>query len=300
MKRLIIFLLLLGMASCVKDIEFDGEQSDPLLVVNGVQQVGQPACLFIEKSVFFLDDQVDCRVKGLEVDLFVNGNFKESLKVRDTITLEYIFNYCEGQYVLREGDRLRFEVRSDEFEMAVAEVDLPDAPIVLSLDTVGIDYELGMIEFEVTIDDPVNTDFYNLCMYNSLGIAEFFSGDPVFADPLNLDPNSLVGESSDYYGTGFYNVFPDTYFNGKVYTVKFSSYYWEDEYAETFWLEVNRVDEHLYRYSKTYEVYQESNPNSILGMFSEPVQVYSNVQNAVGVVCGQSESIIKPIVITSN
>ena len=169
MKKILLVLtvLLCGMASCVKDVEFNGEQSDPLLVVNGVQQAGKTANLCIEKSWFFLDSRIDFRVKDVEVDLYVNGSFKESLQVRDSIS-DYIFTYCEGQYELCEGDKLRFEVRSSEFETAYAEVTLPESPTVISFDTVSVDYENGTINFAVEIDDPAGTDFYNLCFYNAL------------------------------------------------------------------------------------------------------------------------------------
>ena len=58
------------------------------------------------------------------------------------------------------------------------------------------------------------------------------------------------------------------------------------------------VDEHLYRYRTTYNAYNASNPESLLGMFTEPVQVYSNVRNGIGVVAAQSSSVIFTINIT--
>lgn len=302
MRKVIMVLavLALGMVSCVKDIEFEGEQSDPMLVVNGVQQVGQPARLCIEKSVFFQDNQTDCRVQGLQVDLYVDGSFKESLQVRDSMALDYKFNFCEGQYVLCEGDLLRFEVRSSEFETAIAEVTLPEPPLVISFDTVGIDYEFGSVRLAVTIDDPIGADYYNLAFYNPMEAQySFYSDDPVFLDPMDLDPEALTGQSSDYYGVGIYNVFTDYFFSGRTYTVNFSFYFWGEEITEPLAVEVSRVDEHLYQYKKTFDAYQDSDPNSLLSMFTEPVQVYSNVENAVGVVCGQSRSVTKSIDLTN-
>lgn len=299
MKKILLVLtvLLCGMASCVKDVEFNGEQSDPLLVVNGVQRAGKTANLCIEKSWFFLDSRIDFRVKDVEVDLYVNGSFKESLQVRDTIG-DYIFTYCEGQYELCEGDKLRFEVRSSEFETAYAEVTLPESPTVISFDTVSVDYENGTIDFAVEIDDPVGTDFYNLCFYNALdaeySMYSFYSEDPVFANPLDLGADELMGESSDYYGSGLYNLFTDTYFDGKTYTVNFTYFFWDVEVFEPFVVEMSRVEESLYKNKKTTEEYLENDPNSIIGMFAEPVQVYSNVENGVGIVSGQS----KPVTMT--
>lgn len=296
---LAMVVTMLGLASCVKDLDFDGEQTDPLLVVNGVQQVGQPARLCVEKSMFFLDSGTDFRVKDVAVDLYVNGTFKESLQVRDSIIHEplYAFNYCEGQYLLCEGDRLHFEVRSSEFETATIELTLPEAPTVLSFDMVGIDTVESGVKFSFMIDDPVGADFYNLKCINPNGyMYSFYSEDPVFVDPMGMGAEELVGESG-FYGYGLYNVFTDTYFNGKTYTVYFEVFSGEYVPGEQFTIEVSRVDESLYQYKKTYDAYQESDPNGMIGMFSEPVQVYSNVENAVGVVCAQSKPVVKTIVL---
>lgn len=305
MKKIILVLvvLLCGMASCVKDVEFNGEQSDPLLVVNGLQQAGKTASLCIEKSWFFLNTEIDLRVKNVEVDLYVNGSFKESLQVRDSMS-DYAFTYCEGQYQLCEGDQLRFEVRSSEFETAYAELTLPESPTVISFDTVSTDLDYGTIEFAVQIDDPVGADFYNLYFYNAIeqeySIYSFHSSDPVFKDPMDLGADDLMGEGSDYYGGGLYNVFTDTYFDSRTYTVNFTYSFWDIELLEPFVIEMSRVNESLYKYQKTSKKYQENDPNGIIGMFAEPVQVYTNVENGVGVVCGQSKPVVMTIDILGN
>ncbi len=300
---LVLVVLLCGMASCVKDVEFNGEQSDPILVVNGVQQAGKTANLYIEKSWFFLNSEIDLRVKDVEVDLYVNGSFKESLQVRDSIT-DYAFSYCEGQYELCEGDRLRFEVRSSEFETAYAELTLPVSPTVIGFDTVSVDLDYGTIEFAVEIDDPAGADFYSLYFYNAIeteySIYSFYSSDPVFTEPLDMGADDLMGESSDYYGGGLYNVFSDTYFDGRTYTVNFTYYAWDIEFLEPFVIEMSRVNESLYKYQKTSKKYQENDPNGIVGMFAEPVQVYTNVENGVGIVSGQSKPVVMTIDLSGN
>ena len=325
MRRFLIVLLvmMLGLVSCVKEVEFNGEQSDPLLVVNGIQQVGQPARLNVEKSLFFLDTSKDFRVKDVAVDLYVNGVFKESLQVRDsliTVTyldwndeeeeilveqLVYAFNYCEGQYILCAGDQLRFEVRSSEFdEMGIVETKMPEMPKVISFDTVRIDYHKDSEQYEclfsLKLDDPSGKDYYNI--YPLDGMVGFTSSDPVFADLMNFDVENLVGESTSFYGYGTYNIFSDAYFDGKTYSVSMSVTIWEGDFEEgmPFTLEVSCVDGDLYQFKKTYDAYVASDPNSMLGMFTEPVQVYSNVQNGMGIVAAQSQPVVLTIDLTSN
>ena len=307
----------LGLTACVKEVEFDGEQTDPLLVVNGVQQVGQPARLCVEKSVFFLNANRDCRVKDVEVDLYVNGAFKESLQVRDSVCyetyidwndgdeivmerLDYAFTYCEGQYVLCAGDRLHFEVRSSEFDDAAeAEVTMPAAPNVISFDTVRVDHPVDnpcTVCFSLTLDDPAGKDYYNLCPLD--GLVGFFSSDPIFTILSNFELDDLMGESSEYYAYGAYNVINDAYFDGRTYSISMNVYSWGEDFYEPFTLEVTRVDEAMYQYEQTYAAYSNSDPESLIGMFTEPVRVYTNVKNGIGVVCAQSQPITFSIDLT--
>lgn len=312
-------VMTIGLASCTKEVDFTGTQSDPLLVVNGLQQVGQPARLCVEKSVFFLDNQVDCRVKDVEVDLYVNGSFKENLQVHDSLVIEhyitwtdqgdeiekdyltYAFVYCEGSYPLCEGDELHFEVRTSEFETATADVSMPEAPDVISFDTVRVEsnneYE-QKVRFALKLNDPVGSDYYNL--YPQDGLNGFTSSDPVFADLTGVeDVEDIFGEN-DYYGYGRYNLFTDKFFDGSEYSLSMEVHIYGEGFYEPFTLEVTRIDANLYQYLKSYNAYVSADPESLVGMFTEPVQVYSNVKNAVGVVSAQSRPVIMTIDLTNN
>lgn len=314
----IILTILLGLTSCVKDVEFEAEQSDPKLVVNGIQQVGQPARLCVERSLFFMDASEDRRVKDVHVDLYVNGAFKESLQVRDSVlsdiyyswaiedTVEYVyhaFNYCEGQYVLCAGDQLRFEVSSSEFdEKAVAEVTMPETPNVISFDTVRVDYTENVlprtVTFSLVLDDPAGTDYYNIGPQE--GLVGFTSSDPIFESFSEFDIEDMFDEGSDYYAHGYYNIISDAYFNGKTYTISMKTVSWGEEFYERFVLDVCRVDKNFYQYKRTVDAYYASDPESLVGMFTEPVQVYSNVENGIGVVCAQSQTVTYIIDLTEN
>ena len=310
-KLLSIFILMAGLTACEKEILFDDIAPEPLLVVNGIQHVGEPARLSIEKSSFYVNAETDFRVKDVHVDLYVNGAFKEALHVRDSLVMEtywvwsedgeeelqerprYAFNYCEGEYIICEGDKLRFEVSSSEFdEVAVAETTIPYAPNVISFDTVRTEVHYdgdNNIYFALTLDDPAGNDYYNLKPIE--GISSFYSSDPVFADFMNIVHVDDLFGGSDYYGYGSYNMFNDTYFDGTQYSVSLNSYVYTDEgqYYEPFVLEVTRVDYGLYQFNKTYSAYDYN--DDLIGMFTEPMQVYSNVQNGVGVVCSQSRPV---------
>ena len=316
--KLICFAFLASAwTACTKEIEFDGDQSAPLLVVNGLQQVGQPAWLCVEKSVFFLDDQPDRRVKDVRVDLFVNGAFKEHLMVRDSLKMEhyyiwdedgdeemerldYAFNYCVGEYLLCEGDEIRFEVSSSEFETATAVVTMPEAPQVISFDTVRVEpfYEYGQtVHFSLKLKDSLGSDYYNLCPTS--GLSGFSSTDPVFTDLMTVDIEDMFSEN-EYYGYGPYNVFNDRFFDGNEYSLSLEITESGFVFEWPFILEVTRVNADFYQYYKSYQAYESHDTESLVGMFTEPVQVYSNVQNAIGIVGSQSRPVVMTIDLTSN
>lgn len=301
---------MVGLTACEKEIMYSDIEPEPLLVVNGIQHVGEPARLYVEKSSYFTDEiEKDFRVKDVHADLYVNGVFKESLRVRDSIIWEtywisdengmgveaerprYAFVYCEGNYILCEGDALRFEVSSSEFEeTAVAETTMPSMPNAISFDTVRITgntdgYGGKTIYFSLVIDDPVGKDYYNL--FPQEGLEGFVTTDPVFADFMNVEHVEDLFGGGNYYANGPYNMFNDSYFDGKQYAVGIQMSIYTDVYIEPFVLEVSKVDYGLYQFKKSYASFItiEDGP---MGLFTEPSQVYSNVRNGVGVVCSQS------------
>lgn len=306
------------LTACEKDILYDDIAPEPLLVVNGLQHVGEPARLSVEKSSFYAGTERDFRVKDVEVDLYVNGAFKESLRVWDscyyseyenwqtgeiTQELRYAFVYCEGTYLLQEGDALRFEVRSPEFEeVAEAETTMPFAPNVVRFDTLRVEEDQNgerTVYFSLVIEDPSGKDYYNLDPQQ--GLDGFISNDPVFSDFMNLEHVDDLFGNTDYYGRGPYNLFNDGYFDGKSYsiTLKTRLYSYDSEYYEPFVASVSRVDESFYQYMKSYNLYSY-NDNELLGWFSEPAQVYSNVKQGVGVVSAQSPAVVFTIDLSEN
>lgn len=310
LRLLSIIVLMAGLTACEKEIMYTDIAPEALLVVNGIQHVGEPARLFVEKSSYFTDEvEADFRVKDVRADLYVNGVFKESLQVRDSIIYEdvYYYNidtpihemrlafvYCEGTYILCEGDELRFEVSSSEFEKtAVAETKMPLSPNVVSFDTLRIEgdsegYDLKTVYFSLVIADPVGKDYYNLYPKGSLD--GFTTSDPVFADFMNVVDVEDMFAGNEYYAYGVYNMFNDTYFDGNQYAISMNVSFYSDTYYEPFVLEVSRVDYGLYQFMKSYNssVSIEDGP---MGLFTEPSQVYSNVKNGVGVVCSQSQPV---------
>ena len=318
-RLLLGIIIMVGLTACEKEIPFSEIAPEPLMVVNGIQHVGEPARLYVEKTSLYTDNvEADFRVKDVHADLYVNGVFKESLQVRDSIVYQEVFYYnvdtpvqemqlafvyCEGTYILCEGDELRFEVSSSEFEKtAVAETKMPYTPNVVSFDTIRIDrnadeYDRMTIYFSLVIDDAAGKDYYNL--FPKEGLDGFSSTDPVFADFMNIQHVDDLFGGGDYYARGPYNLFNDSYFDGNRYTLALNTNIYSEVFYEPFVLEVSKVDYGLYQFKKSYSSFVTIEDGPI-GLFTEPSQVYSNVKNGVGVVCGQSQPVIMTIDLTEH
>lgn len=312
-KVFLLIIVLAGVTACEKQILYSDLAPEPVLVVNGIQHVGQPAQLVVEKSSFYMGLDSVLSVREVKADLFVNGVFKESLHVVDTgyydtyedwatgelvQKLRYSYTYCEGSYILCEGDVLRFEVSSPEFEdVAVAETTMPFAPNVIAFDTVRTerldDYGDMAFYFSLKIDDPEGKNYYNI--YPQGILDPFVSSDPVFTDFMEVIQIGELFEENEFYGRGPFNMFDDTYFDGREYAVSLNTSIWGVEPNNEFTLEVSCLDAPLYKYQRSYDTY-EFGQGGLLEYVTEPVQVYSNVENGVGVVAGQSQ----PVVMTIN
>ena len=74
-KTLALLIITSLMVSCEKEIPFNGEQTDPRLVINSIVEPGQQVSAYISKSYFFLDINEDTQAPDdLVAMLYVNGN----------------------------------------------------------------------------------------------------------------------------------------------------------------------------------------------------------------------------------
>lgn len=322
------FILLF--ASCEKIIDFNGSQTKPLLVVNGIQRQGEPARVTVSHSQFFLSNDDDYSVSNAVVKLYINGQYIETLQhTVDTLTYSWSDETSDvyfGTRVLEAGDSVRFEVSAPDFEPVKTGTIIPDVPFVVSFDTSRTETETvseyysftdidengdscyitwtgdtiwpndisgGRFYFNLRFNDKADElNYYNLSIIN--GFLTTYSDDFVFASSY-LDPfeqiGSALGGETNYYYLRESNPFSDTYFNGKEYNLSFYDYNYTFLYEPsiTFEASLSSVDYNYYQYIRTY-LQSEDNDGmgSLVGMFSEPTQVYSNVEGGVGIVCSES------------
>jgi hypothetical protein len=129
---------------------------------------------------------------------------------------------------------------------------------------------------------------------------QILSDDPVFKSVYNNFGDEII----DYGPGNDYSIFPDTYFQGKEYTLQFKTYFYYSNPAnpnlggggsgnsnpasgpqkifDRTTIHIQHLSKDLYAYLKYLKLYQNYHSNP----FSEPVAVYSNVKNGAGIFAG--------------
>ena len=224
MKKIIYFTVSLFVFilfySCDKEIEFKGEVQEPMLVMNGVVTANEKIVLRLTESQFFLNvqDYYYKFIKDADVTLFVNDEFVETFQYKERIfgesnvgqappLIDYEYENpgaYVAEYLPKVGDHIRIEAKHPNFNTAEASLIIPNAPIVLSADTL----DRKLIEYPITSFRHDEENDYEL-ITDTLGIVEMeqFKLRVQFNDPAAVRNFYRIGltvlEKPE--GVGFFN-----------------------------------------------------------------------------------------------
>lgn len=238
------------------------------------------------KSVALLED-VDTSqfINGCTVEVFRDGQLLQTL---EPITDLFLYPYNYGIELDNKigGIGLDYEVRvtHPDFDMASSRGTMPSPVPVKSLtfepDAAVDDFGDRVNGIEIIIDDPADEEnFYEFYVYR-----RFDDNGNVFFDPLYIwstDQSLVDGIDFNTY------LLTDEAFNGKEYRF------------EVFGNDINPVSSYLAWKSITEEQYLYSRSVSDqrdaldFGAFSDPVSIFSNVDNGLGIFGLRSELVYK-------
>jgi hypothetical protein len=230
--------------------------------------------------------------------------------------------YYKSDYIPKEGDRVEVSVHSDLYGDSRASVTVPmkqpieiiDHKVLLDNSFDGVLDESRdvydacttdtVMHITCSINDPSGPNYYRLIV-RSVGDQGLYSAEELaYTDSMGIDISSSVGLfKSDIFlsddpvfidhslpeGYGgwppyFSNVFDDHLFDGQSLT--FSVRIRERMYVKNprVYVELQSLSQDFYYYLKSiqlYRIFQQSD-------YSEPVQIYSNVESGWGIVGGLS------------
>ncbi|NOZ45269.1 MAG: DUF4249 domain-containing protein [Chlorobi bacterium] len=272
---------------CEKVLDIDIPDNDRKIVVNGLLNTDSLITVNISKSLNILDSKNIKFLDDAEVKLYRNNVF-----------IEYLTNAGNGNFKSSitkpvNGEKYKIEVSEGNIQTAFSETVIPSSLIgEITIDTTtnyvseNQFYSHESLECTVSFDDPPNEDnyywFYLTGLYeNFIWDSENFNDSVVYSRTnLYFESNDPIIDSWISSGkNGF--VFSDELFKGK--TIKFiinldkGMFYGVDTNILHF--NVNIITKDFYLYAITHDKHLDAMNNP----FTEPVQVYTNIENGYGI-----------------
>lgn len=316
MKKPILYLLIAFglLTSCEKMIDLDIEDLQPQLVVNALGATGEPLSVVLTESrpVFGIhnSDEDFPRVTDATVTLTVNGSLPLSAS-RDS-------NCYTLPYIPQAGDSLALRVERPGHTPATASAIIPNAPTVGPIEqpttTTNDGYYNEVLTFSIPLSDPgAGTDYYYITLHRTdtiictyldsdntvTAIDTTYNTSNMFEcrDQLVVTEVDVLGmidrmDAPTYYGEML--LFSDERFNGQSHNIQISDYFYVDEYRtgydsfdtrivvhSTYTIDVASLSRDTYLYLNSLQALEYS--DEITNFFSEPVQLLTNVEGAIGI-----------------
>ncbi len=293
-------LIILGgifASSCEEPVDLDIAILPPQIVVNSNFAPGQPFQVAITKSKNVLSAEAEEYVNDAEVRIFSSQG-----KELDKLQLKHFQHpFYESRRLQPEsGKAYRLEVTVPGYPQLIAEdvVPFPVALETIEMDTIEtfgeIDERVYKVEINVGFTDPIGAqDYYHLSLYNQVldpidehvpmsGFDETSSEDDLVPlTPLENDNNNPA--ITFHYEEGGV-LFTDEDFDGQKAGLKFYSLISLNNEAK-----MGKVVGILRTVSKDYYLYHTSLSRQIANKdrpFVEPISVYSNIDNGLGIFSG--------------
>lgn len=307
---LAIFLLI----SCEKELKIRPDDFPPMLVLNGVVEQDSIFCINVSRTASLNETvmQKDLFVTDAIVRLYDGDNFLETMK-HDSLGFysstcaaqgghKYSIKVEKGDYptataTLDFSTNIDFEISNFRYEItdSTYTYDFPEPGGEILLKRVFVYYTLSLS------DNPEEKNYYSFKSFTKtqeisyqwheddsesdvwLSDLEYTGAGVGFEDWADLDKYDKVLCESYSFGSSNYgfNAYSDKQFNGQSISFNLMTYFQTSEIG-TFSLFVKAYPEELIKYFETNKLYYDLYGNP----FVEPVNIYSNIQNGVGIVCG--------------
>ena len=307
--------------SCEKIIDFEAKETESKIVLYSTLQNDSIITCQLGLSYAVFDARYSpVQIKNAEVKLYKDNTFIENMTytlppVVDPNYYNYVqyFSYYKSSSQIPESlSDYKIEVSIPGYLSVNSSAHLPELVNITNIDTQLIaeeveawdsewNYEQKVLEAKIHFSDPPDEDnFYRLVVRQNYGIYPGDKYEPYNSEiPVLLSNNDLPwivsndpllnpAEEDDIIGSSSgnkYNIFSDEKINGKDYELSFSINFkganFDPAYFEFVCLNIQ-----LQSISKEYYSYLISYSNHTMtdgDFFSEPVLVYSNVENGLGI-----------------
>lgn len=268
-------------SSCEKIIEFDEEDAEPVLTISCFISDVDSTYLDIGSSVSILSSDDPEFVFNSTATLFSNGENLGDFELTNPSSGKYTF-----PVILQEIDEYEVKVSSVDFDDISAITSIPSKPQDLEVEVLEINSS-GATEMRLKfIDNPATNDYYQMFVGFSSGqesdffITEFGSNSEYL---ISEDFGFSIGDDLNYFIDRA--IFSDQLFANEEVIIDFELFVSGNEMVS---VQLVKSSEEYYNYFKSIYTFQNSG-----GPFSQPVQVFDNVTNGLGVFAGYSYELVE-------
>lgn len=304
MKNFTYFLVIFSFlfVSCEKEIEFEGEGKQPMLVLDAILENHEIPTVYVTRSVFFLTnntDQSSKEISGATVVL-TNLDLNESYVLANTPST----GYYTGTVPIEPNTNYKIEVSYPNFKTITSQLKTVNDVVLDDIDTSSLvtqniyGFPTNQFTIQFQFQDLNEANFY-ASEVSPFVRTEVYSEDSMFVSSSELYTQHS-GYSSDP-SKGFeYNgriFFTDEFFQGQQKSFPISAFfgdyvqpdYQNGGYTITKVLKwratLRSMTEDTYLYFKSIPKNQGGSP------FSDPTNVHTNVENGLGIFGSVSVSV---------
>ncbi len=288
-KITIYSLFVLLSLSCRKELPFKSTAQQSRIVVNSLFATDSTLRVHVSRSSSVMDTANHKVITDAMVEIY---NAENTLITTLDYTKEGVYNNVS--FYPSQNEVYHLKISADGFESVSSSESIPQPVVIVGVDTVSTTNKEGepILEVSVHFKDPGNIRNFYLIEMVVIGMMPIDIG----GDSLNFrqqermssnDPNiETVNQFifNGYSNASDYLILSDKNFDGTTYTLNFSIINWHQwsDSQMTGQIRLLSTSEAYFNYRKSYEEYVNTQGNP----FANPVQVYSNIENGIGIFAG--------------
>jgi hypothetical protein len=300
-------VLLFSCESLVKDFEIK-KPGDKITMVGYALADSLPSFyltpnLGIDDSIYFPP------IADANVELYMNGALVDALELNDSGW------FSHASYTFIAGNDYSLRASASGYPTVMADFSVPAVPVMTVIDTNLIVEEypdcpdcgkIYALEFQLEfLNQPASVEYYSVEVEQATSCVEseynHCEGITTYSNELNLTSNVPYIETARMYDDAYYNrnageessgfefYFSDRSLddgqNRLIFRADLNAY--EFSSTSNFWLILifKKIDKPMFEYVQS----KGRNANAGSNPFVQPVSIYSNVENGLGLVSGSSQ-----------
>ncbi len=308
-----LMILAIAAGSCESVIEFKGDGADPKPVIYSMLHPDSLIKVSVAVSHAVFDEKYEAKqITNAVVQVYRDGVLLETLKYippgpqSDWYPTDPYSRYVSSVNKPVFGSTYRIEVEIPGMGTASGEAMLPALVPIIAIDTGSVIREWGERQLEVRLKfrDPAGKDDYYRLTARGIGGnylgnkgEPYMPSNPVVITEADLsfgvyyEPLITPKQEDDIFGMyleNTYSLFNDELIAGKEYDLTLRYHYNRPdpeyyEFAHSYF-SLHSLSRDLYLYLQSLSAHRQTRENFL----AEPVMVYTNVSNGLGVVGAMS------------